>query len=233
MFFFFRQKVKRRVLSGSASIAVCQSLRVAVKRELIRLPHRIKIENNVITDCRTPLPDSSTVSTLPVSIPHSNSDTVILPTNLPESKLDGQDIQVSPIKQVVPDEQVLPDSTSHAIPINIESPSPAVVADSQNHDVSTTTSMGQDQLATPPRPHISASPDHKRIRRSPRNLSSIMVSSTERVTPLKPASHDSDVVGSEMITCAVCKICVHKCELIATVYTCGVLLYECRTNKFD
>ena len=152
------------MLGGSASIVVCQSLHVAVKRELIRLPHRIKIENNVITDCSNPLPDRSTVSTLPVSIPHSTSDTVVLPANLPESKLDGQDIQVSLVKQVVPDEQVLPDSTSHAILINIESPSPAVVADSQLHDVSVTISMGQYQLSTPPRPHISASPDHKQIR---------------------------------------------------------------------
>ena len=213
VFFFCRQKVKRRVLGGSASIAVCQSLRVAVKRELIRLPHRIKTENIVVTDCSNPLPDSSTVSTLPVSIPHSTSDATVLPTDLTDSKPDEQSIQVAPVKLAVPDEQVLPDSTSHGIPINVESPSPAVVDDSLNQDVSTTTTTGQDQLATPPRPNISASPDHKRIRRSPRNLSSIMVSSTERVTPLKPESHDSDEVGSEMMTCAVCKICVHKCEL--------------------
>jgi len=196
------------VLGGSASIAVCQSLRVAVKRELIRLPHRIKTENMVVTDCSNPLPDSSTVSTLPVSIPHSISDTAVLPSNLPDNKPDREGIQVSPVIQLVPDEQVLPDSTSHVIPINIESPSPAVMDDSQNQNVSTTTS--QDQLATPPRPLISSSPDHKRIRRSPRNLSSIMVSSTERVTPV---SYNSDEVGSEMVTCAVCKICVHKCEL--------------------
>jgi len=194
------------VLGGSASIAVCQSLRIAVKRELIRLPHRIRKESSTVPDCSNPLPDSSTVSTLPISIPHSTNDA----TNLLNVEPDEQ---VSPVEQAVPDEQVLPDSTSNAIPITVKS-SPAVVADSQNHDVSTTTtSMGQDQLSTPPRPHHSASPDHKRIRRSPRNFSSIMVPSTEHVTPLKPSSHQNDEVGSEMVTCAVCKICVHKCEL--------------------
>lgn len=214
-----RLKAKRRVLADSSSV-VCQSLRIAVKRELIHLPLRkdgikIKISKNVITDQKNcnPLPDSSTtspVSSLPVSIPHSTS----LDTGNPS-------IMVETDHQGVSDKQMLPDSTS-TIPLcipptistDIPSPDSSTVVDNGKvsigcfDDVSTT-STTQDLLATPPRAHPSASPDHKRIRRSPRNLS---MQPTQHMISLKPGSHDADESGSEMITCALCKICVHKCK---------------------
>ena len=220
-----RLKAKRRVLSDSSSV-VCQSLRIAVKRELIHLPLRkdgtnVKISKSVITDQKNynPLPDSSTtspVSSLPVSIPHSTS----LDTGNPL-------ITVETDYQVVSDEQVLPDTTS-AIPLcipptistDIPSPDSSTVIDNSKVSIGcfgdvSTTSATQDLLATPPRTHPSASPDHKRIRRSPRNLS---IQSTQHVISLKPGSHDTDESGSEMITCALCKICVHKCKFVFIVY---------------
>ena len=86
-------------------------------------------------------------------------------------------------------------------------------------DISTTTDGTQDLLATPPRTHPSASPDHRRMRRSPRNLSLL---STQHTVSLKPEPYDSEESGSEMVTCIVCKICVHKCEcvyIIVFIYT--------------
>ena len=218
--YLHRQKAKRRVLADSSSV-VCQSLRIAVKRELIHLPLRkdgtkIKISKSVITDQKNcnPLPDSSSsspVSSLPVSIPHSTS-----------SDNDDPLITVETDQQGVSDKQVLPDSTS-TIPLcipptistDIPSPDTTVIDDSKGSngsfdDVSTTI-IAQDLLATPPRAHPSASPDHKRIRRSPRNLS---LQPTQHVISLKLGSHDLDELGSEMITCTLCKICVHKCKLI-------------------
>ena len=180
----------------------------------------IKINKNITVDQKNcnPLPDSSSsspVGSLPVSIPHSTS-----------SASDTQ-ITVDETDQGVSDKQVLPDSTSTVplcipctISTDIPSPDSSTVinnGEASNEcfdDVSTTTTT-QDLLATPPRTHPSASYDHKRIRRSPRNLS---IQPTQHVISLKPGSHDPDESGSEMITCALCKICVHKCKLMF-IYT--------------
>lgn len=122
----------------------------------------------------------------------------------------------------VTDKQVLPDSTS-AIPLCISpsistetvSPPSPDIDDLKVSTTTTTTDITQDLLATPPRTHPSASPDHKCIRRSPRNLSLL---STQHVMSLKPESCDPDESGSEMITCALCKICVHKCKCCVYLY---------------
>jgi len=197
------------VLADSSSV-VCQSLRIAVKRELIHLPLRkedTKINvKNVITDekrCSSSSDSSSDspISSLPVSIPHSTSSDVT-----PMVKVDEPD------QQDIPDEQVLPDSTS-TIPLCIPlamspstsapSPDTTVITDDCKSpigcfgDVSTTTA-NQDLLATPPRAHLSLSPDHKRIRRSPRNLS---IHPTQHVISLKPGSCDPDELGSEILMC--------------------------------
>ena len=209
---------------ADSSSVVCQSLRIAVKRELIHLPLRkedTKIDiKSVITDkerCSS-FSDSSSdspVSSLPVSIPHSTSSADVTPI----VKVDEPD------QQDILDEQVLPDSTS-TIPLCIPpamspstsapSPDTTVITDDCKSpigcfgDVSTTTA-NQDLLATPPRVHLSSSPDHKRIRRSPRNLS---IHPTQHVISLKPGSRDPDELGSEILTCALCKICVHKCKCL-------------------
>ena len=211
-----RQKAKRRVLADSSTV-VCQSLRIAVKRELIRLPLRkdgTKINSkNIKTESKdyNPLPDSSSgspVDSLPVSIPHLTSSV----NGNPLITVDEMD------QQVTLDKRVLPDSTT-TIPlclpsaVSTNSDVSATIDSVKTYgcfgDVSTTTGTTLDLLATPPRTHPSASPDHKRIRRSPRNLSLV---TTQHVVTLNPGSHDPDEAGSEMITCALCKICVHKCE---------------------
>jgi len=219
-----RHKAKRRVLVDHSSV-VCQSLRVAVKRELIHLPvrkDRTKGNNNIISEQKssTPSPDSSSnsqVASLPISIPHSTSSD------------DGNLLATVDIisQHIVSDKQVLPDSTSTiplCIPPTISSVSPpspdaSTMVDhvSTSGDVSTTTTtdIAHDLLATPPRMHPSASPDHKRIRRSPRNLS---LHSAQQVMSLKPESCDPEESGSEMITCALCKICVHKCKYCVYLY---------------
>ena len=214
-----RQKAKRRVLADSSTV-VCQSLRIAVKRELIRLPLRkdsTNINNKIIkTESKdhNPLPDSSSgspVDSLPVSIPHSTSS------------VSGNPL-ITVDEPVASDNRVLPDSTSTiplCLPSAISSCSDATaLTDTVNTtrcfgDVSTTTSTAPELLATPPRTHPSASPDHKRIRRSPRNLSIV---STQHMVSLKPGSHDPDEAGSELITCTLCKICVHKCKCCVCLY---------------
>ena len=218
-----RQKAKRRVLADSSTV-VCQSLRIAVKRELIRLPLRkdsTKLNGKMIkTESKdhNPLPDSSSdspVDSLPVSIPHSTSSVNGNPL-----------ITVDEIDQpFASDNSVLPDSTSTiplCLPSTVSTSTDAkAVTDSVNTsngcfgDVSTTTSTAPELLATPPRAHPSASPDHKRIRRSPRNLSLV---SMQHVVSLKPGSHDPDEAGSELITCTLCKICVHKCKYCVCLY---------------
>ena len=219
-----RQKAKRRVLADSSTV-VCQSLRIAVKRELIHLPLRkdsTKINSKSIkTESKdhNPLPDSSSdspVDSLTVSIPHSTSSV----NGNPLITIDQIDQQVtSNNKRVSPDSTtVIPLCLPSALSTNSDTSAIIDSVKTSNGcfgDVSTTTGTTQDLLATPPRIHSSVSPDHKRIRRSPRNLTLV---TTQHVISLKPESHDIDEAGSEMITCALCKICVHKCECCVCLY---------------